>query len=236
MFMKCRKLSSFDIDLPKLTNGFNMFSYCYKLTAFDVDLPKLTESYYMFQGCSALTSFDADLSSLSVARCMFYDCRGLVSFNSNLSKLTDGDGMFGGCSLDTASLKNIADTINTPSKKASITIGINSITPSSYDKQHLNAIAAKNWNVYVNGSAYTPSSTSSVMTLGEDGSEIETPIPYYAKPVNSNENDAQYVDAEGNYYNILGAQFIYGDDLSTYGMFTCLDDAAANMRLTKIVN
>jgi hypothetical protein len=32
----------------------------------------------------------------------------------------------------------------------------------------------------------------------------------------------------------LGGQFIYGDDLSTYGMFTCEDDAAANMGLTKI--
>ena len=64
--------------------------------------------------------------------------------------------------------------------------------------------------------------------------ERETPIPFYAKPVEATEETAQYTDREGNYYNILGAQFIYGDDISTYGMFTCLDDAAANMRLTKI--
>ena len=39
--------------------------------------------------------------------------------------------------------------------------------------------------------------------------------------------------ANGNFFNILGGQFIYGDDLSTYGMFTCEEDAATNMRLTK---
>ena len=50
----------------------------------------------------------------------------------------------------------------------------------------------------------------------------------------SDEQHAQYVDAEGNFYNILGAQFIYGDNLETYGMFTSLEDAAANMRLKKI--
>ena len=72
------------------------------------------------------------------------------------------------------------------------------------------------------------------MTLDEDGNEVETPIPFYAKPLPSDEEHGDYFDSEGNYYNILGAQFIYGDDLSTYGMFTCEEDAAMNMRLTKI--
>lgn len=32
-----------------------------------------------------------------------------------------------------------------------------------------------------------------------------------------------------------GGNYIYGDDISTYGMFTSEEDAAANMRLTKYV-
>lgn len=63
---------------------------------------------------------------------------------------------------------------------------------------------------------------------------IETPIPYYVKPVEVPTFKAKYVGEDGKYYNIVGAQFIYGDDLSTYGMFTCEEDAALNMRLTKI--
>lgn len=73
------------------------------------------------------------------------------------------------------------------------------------------------------------------MTLDEEGNEVETPIPYYAKPIASDEEHAEYIDADGNYFNIMGGQFVYGDDLSTYGMFTCEDDAAANMGLTKYV-
>ena len=70
--------------------------------------------------------------------------------------------------------------------------------------------------------------------MDENGEEITTPIPFYAKPVPATERTANYVDANGNYFDIVGGQFIYGDDLSTYGMFTCEADAAANMRLTKI--
>ena len=75
----------------------------------------------------------------------------------------------------------------------------------------------------------------SILTLtDENGEEITTHIPYYAKPIQTDKEHARYTDEQGNYYNILGGQFIYGDDLSTYGMFTCEEDAAANMRLIKI--
>ena len=81
-------------------------------------------------------------------------------------------------------------------------------------------------------SAYTPTSLTAITTLDENGEERTTPIPFYAKPVEATEESAEYIDAEGNFFNIVGAQFIYGDDLSTYGMFTCEADAAAQMRLT----
>jgi hypothetical protein len=48
------------------------------------------------------------------------------------------------------------------------------------------------------------------------------------------EEEAEYVGQDGKFYRILGGQFIFVSDPDTYGMFTCLEDAAANMRLTKI--
>jgi hypothetical protein len=105
----------------------------------------------------------------------------------------------------------------------------------------------KGWIVFVNSNYYggdedgyygytaSASLASSAMTLDEIGeSEMFNPKPYWAKPVPSDEEHAKYVDSEGNFYNILGAQFIYGDSLETYGMFTSLEDAQAQMRLKKI--
>jgi hypothetical protein len=143
--------------------------------------------------------------------------------------------MFGGCYLDTTSVQHIADTINTPSSKGQIDISIGNSAPNEQEEAAFNKIASKNWTVYVgvNGgrtSQWNPTSLTPI-----DGEETTTPIPFWAKPVQSDEEHAQYVDTEGNYFNILGGNFIYGDDLSTYGMFTCEEDAAANMRLTPYV-
>ena len=95
-------------------------------------------------------------------------------------------------------------------------------------------MVSKGWTVYVNGSSssdmWNPTSLIPI-----DGEEITTTIPFLAKPVPSDEEHAQYTDAQGNFFNILGGQFIYGDDISTYGMFTCEEDAAANMRLTPYI-
>ena len=209
MFFECRNLTSFSSDLSSLTNGGNMFYNCTKLTSFNSDLSSLTEGRYMFDGCSNLTSFNSDLSSL-----------------------TDGNYMFWACKLDTPSVQNIADTINTIN--GTIYIGIGNSTPNTAETTAFNTIASKGWTVYVNGSKYTPTSPAAITTLDENGEEITTPIPFWAKPVLSDEEHAQYTDSEGNFYNILGAQFIYGDDLSTYGMFTSLEDAQAQMRLTNI--
>ena len=187
----------------------------------------------MFVNCSNLESFTSDLSSLNVGYGMFNCCYALTSFNSDLSSLTDGSYMFNYCKLDTASVQNIADNINTPTSKGEIHIGIGKTTPNEQEKEAFNTIASKNWRVYVNGdlgsNIWTPTATTPI-----DGEQTTTPIPFWAKPVQSDEEHAHYVDENGNYYNILGGNFIYGDDLSTYGMFVSEEDAAANMRLTKI--
>ena len=150
--------------------------------------------------------------------------------------------MFDGCKLDTASVQNIADSIKLYNGESyyggTIHIGIGNSEPNEEENAAFEQIAAKGWDVYVNGFRVNgPSCGSccaSLTTLDETGQEITTPIPFWAKPVLSDEQHAQYTDSEGNFYNILGAQFIYGDNLETYGMFTSLEDAAAQMRLKKI--
>ena len=212
----------------------------------------------MFYGCSNLESFNADLSSLTDGSYMFYGCSNLTSFTSDLSNLTNGKDMFYSCKLDTASVQNIADTINAVSVGYEfhiISIGIGNSSPNEQEEAAFNKMADKGWTIYVNGSQFgftccssccsseyggyynyaaSTSLDSSVMTLDETYGEFVAPKPYWAKPVPSDEEHAQYTDSEGNFYNILGAQFIYGDNLENYGMFTSLEDAAANMRLKKI--
>ena len=243
MFALC-PLTSFSSDLSSLTNGNNMFGFC-SFTSFNSNLSNLTNGFEMFWRCTELASFSSDLSSLTNGNGMFENCFNLTSFTSDLPSLTNGFEMFKSCKLDTASVQNIADTIKNVTSLTNgsseedevykvIKFSIGNPIPNDQETAAFNSIAAKGWTVYANSYTYTPSSASSIMTLDELGNEVETPIPYYAKPVPATEKTARYVDANGNFFNILGAQFIYGDDLSTYGMFTCEEDAAANMRLTKI--
>ena len=256
MFAGCSKLSRFTSDLSSLTNGRSMFEWCTNLGIFSYtqlsslangnymfygcialhtftpDLSSLEDGYMMFLLCRNLYSFNSDLSSLEDGRAMFYECSILTQFKSDLSSLTDGDNMFKGCKLNTASIKNISETIAIlPSAgAASIHIGIGNTTPTEEEDAYLSEIHKKNWNVYVNGSsdAYVPATA----TTDETGEIQETPIPFYAKPESTTEEKAKYIDSNGNFYNILGGQFIYVDDPETYGMFLNEEDAAANMGLT----
>ena len=251
MFNGCNNLTSFSSDLPSLTYGHCMFRDCNNLTSFSSDLPSLTDGERMFYHCSKLTSFISDLSSMTDGHGMFEYCTNLTSFTSDLSSLTNGTYMFDECKLDTASVQNIADTIkdvNGLTNNCSegiyteIRIGIGNSSPNTQEDTAFKKIASKGWTVLVNGSEFVSSSCSSccatccasLTTLDETDGEFVAPIPYWAKPVPSVEQHARYVDSEGNFYNILGAQFIYGDNLETYGMFTSEEDAAANMRLKKI--
>ena len=256
MFAGCSALTSFTSDLPSLTDGYSMFAYstlssfssdlssltngsymfhnCWNLTTFTSDLSSLTDGSDMFRYCENLESFSSDLSSLTRGYTMFYDTK-LASFSSDLSSLTDGWSMFTGCLLDTASVQHIADTINTPSSKGRLHIGIGNSTPNEQEEEAFNKIASKNWTVLVGVNGGNPSEWNPTSLIPIDGEEITNPIPFWAKPVQSDEKHAKYVDENGNFFNILGGNFIYGDDLSTYGMFISEEDAAANMRLTPYV-
>lgn len=230
MFYYCYYLDEFNFELPELDSGSSMFYDC-NLKNFKADMPKLTNGRNMFNG-ALLSAFNSNISKVSDGRQMFYQCKNLTSFGSKLSSLTKGDYMFDGCSLDTASVENIAENINTPSTAGVINISIANSTPNTNEVTAFKKIASKNWTVYVNSKSYTYPATSTANTNITD--KDVSIIPFYAKPVISTEEDAHYINADGQYYNILGGQYIYGDDLSTYGMFANEEDAAANMRLTKI--
>jgi len=245
MFYNCGNLTSFTSDLSNLTIGQNMFGCCSQLTSFTSDLSSLTDGSSMFWGCNALTSFTSDLSSLTNGGSMFYNCGNLTTFSSDLSSLTNGYYMFNGCKLDTASVQNISDSIKNVSsvedenyccmQNKTIHIGIGNSEPNEQEIAAFNKMVSKGWSVYVNGSEYTPTSPAAITTLDENGEETTTPVPFWAKPVQTDEEHAKYVDAQGNFFIILGGQFIYGDDISTYGMFTCEEDAATQMRLTPYI-
>ena len=232
MFYCCSNLTTFTSDLNSLTYGYSMFKNCSNLTTFTSDLSSLTNGDSMFAGCTNLTTFTSDLSSLANGWFMFSSCTNFTSFTSDLSSLTKGDDMFRNCKLDTSSVQNIANTIKP--YNGIIHIGIGNSSPNSEENEAFNTMSSKGWTVYVNGSNWNSSPHPFALT-DENGEEPVDVKPFYAKPVPSDEEHARYMDAEGNFFNILGAQFIYGDDISTYGMFINEEDAAANMRLTKIV-
>ena len=115
-----------------------------------------------------------------------------------------------------------------------IHIGIGNTTPTEEEKELLTEIHNKGWQVFVSGNgSYDYSEFVPTAVIPEEG-EMPQIIPFYAKPVESDEEHAEYVGEDGKYYIILGGQFIFVDDPETYGMFVSLEDAAANMRLTKI--
>jgi hypothetical protein len=74
---------------------------------------------------------------------------------------------------------------------------------------------------------------ASAIDITDDNGETITPTMYYYKPVPVSESIAKYVDQEGNYFIIMGGELVFGDDLENYGQFTSVEEAAANMGLTK---
>lgn len=234
------KLTSWKGDLSSLTNGDYMFWACSELTSFTGNLSSLTSGSYMFYSCSELNSFAADssgspvnLGSLTSGSYMFQNCTKLTTFTSDLSSLWFGTFMFGNCKLNTESLIHIAETIRTVANKSTIHIGLGH-TPTEEDTELLTEIHNKGWSVYVGVNGNSPSEFTPTSLIPIDGEETITPIPYWAKPQETDEEHAEYIGEDGKFYIILGGNYIFVDDPETYGLFTSLEDAAANMRLTKI--
>lgn len=243
IFANKNEFKYFHSKLDNLKQGPSMF-YNTSLSEFIIDMPSLFNAYGMFmitpEADPCLTTFIGDLSSLRNAGNMFSGQEKLTTFISDLGSLHYATSMFSMCSLNTESVECIADTICDVLKEDGysgivLDIGIGNEMPSDREIMAFNTIHSKGWNVYVNGSKYTPTEPSAITTTDENGEVRTTPIPFYAKAVEVSEADAEYVDNAGKFYRVLGGQYIYVNDPETYGMFTCLEDAVANMRLTKYV-
>lgn len=262
MFTSCANLTTFESDLSSLERGVSMFEANSNLTTFKSDLSSLVNGYIMFSGCENLTTFEEDLNSLKDGSGMFY-YTPIENFTSSLPSLLSGIAMFGGSdvALTRESLEYIADSINDLAEKGLATKtqdnywlyseeyqdenwriilqyispefrGILSLGIISEDNLDLcQEIANKGWTVLINGSQGIVSPTQSTSL---DDQVTVTPKPYYAKPVLSDEKRGRYINANGEYFNIIGGNTIIGADLSSFGMFTSLQDAIANMGLSKV--
>lgn len=246
------KITAFSSELPRLEDGMTMFEQC-TFSQLHKDLPSLTNGARMFRACAQMQSFVGDLSALQTGYQMFQNCQSLTEIITNLNSLTNGYQMFTNCKLNTKSLIHIADTIKDvrgmePTIDGSdhmvtyddlcfsLDLGIANSEPTQEEIELLNEIHDKGWDVRVNGSSYTPSAASAVMTLDDPEGQVQPNIkPFYAKAVRVDKELANYVNANGEYFDIVGGQFLFVNDPETYGMFTCEEDAAMNMGLTPYV-
>lgn len=179
---------------------------------------------------------------------------GLKKFRGVLPSLQCGYNMFTYCKLDEDSIMVIADTINDIREIKENNswdpviqqpaMGLGGYLNIDYDSsicdakkvdEYCTEIMNKGWTVFLNGTLQTTDEgIEGIATTDENGTTTVTPVPYYYKSKEVPKEYAEWTDGE-KYYIILGAQKVFGDDISTYGMFTCEADAAAQMRLTKIV-
>lgn len=107
------QFENWNIDLPSLESGYNMFSSRY-----------VSEEETVYP---ALVSFESDLSALINGNNMFKDCINLKHFNAPLPSLENGFDMFTNCKLDAESAMFIAESLPYyPETEAQfITLGIN---------------------------------------------------------------------------------------------------------------
>lgn len=251
MFGLCTNLETFAGNLDSLINGESMFAYSSKLHQFSAKIPKIRTAVSMFNGCN-LSSFVQDLPELVCGAAMFNGNSNFTSFIGDLQSLQTGFLMFSGCKLDEQSFIVISDSIKDLRNfqqwdPAILRLGaevgtfIGGVMHLSYDSSSTDTdvileccdrMAEKGWTVYLNDIVQTPNNGAIETTsLVEEEGPAKTVTPVYYKPVECNKKYANWTNGE-KYYILLGGKFIFGDDISTYGMFTSVDEAAANMGLT----
>ena len=248
MFGGCEKLSTFNIDnLDMLHEGGAMLCYC-NIEEFNYDLPSLEDGSVMFRD-TPLKTFTSSLPSLLAGYYMFKGCKLdknsiLMIADSIKDLVASGHAIKNGNSW---SYVDDTDMWRTSIMSAMISKSYRGILHISFDsnglteddineiKEYCQEIADKGWTVYVTGSDMNDTVISPVSTLSlEDEMITNAPIPFYAKPIEVSEEEAEYTDNNGKYYVINGGHYIFGDDISSYGMFLDIEDAALNMGLTKI--
>lgn len=99
MFYYCTSLASCSTQsFPELTQGAKMFYYCDDLKTIDTTFPKLQNANEMYRGCTLLSKITGSnkFPNLTSARYMFRDCVNFVpSFDdTSFPLLEDGQCMF----------------------------------------------------------------------------------------------------------------------------------------------
>lgn len=96
-YYRGNSLAEWDIDMPMLENGQNMFYYCSKLVSFESDTRSLEDGGNMFGYCTSLREFSANLGNMTKGGGMFVSCTSMESWNIDMPKLEDGLAMFASC-------------------------------------------------------------------------------------------------------------------------------------------
>lgn len=99
MFYYCTSLASCSTQsFPELTQGNRMFYYCDGLRSIDTTFPKLQNANEMYRGCTLLSGITVSnkFPNLTSARFMFRDCTNFVpNFDdTSFPQLEDGFAMF----------------------------------------------------------------------------------------------------------------------------------------------
>ena len=237
-------LESFSSDLSSLVSGYVMFSKTHKrgytishYKLVDGVRTKVTEHFR----AEGLTSFSGDLGSLQGAWGMFgngadvtYETEeGVTETTKNITPLDEQSVMIIADTIkDLNGFTDWNDIVNS-AQRGIIHIGYDSeVCDAANIEEYCTEIMNKGWTVYLNGTVQTTDEgIEGAVTTDEDGTITVTPVPYYCKPLEVEQKEAEWTDGE-KYYIILGAQKVFGDDLSTYGMFTSIENAAMNMGFT----
>lgn len=85
MFEYCDELSSFTIELPKLTDGEHVFYGCTNLKSFTSKLPKLTNGFGMFEDCKL------DKPSVINILTSIPQCKSCISISTGYDYTKDED-------------------------------------------------------------------------------------------------------------------------------------------------
>lgn len=150
-FYGCSNLSDISgAGFSLAQNCSYMFDGCTSLTTIsNANFEYAEVCYNMFAGCKKLTSTGtASFNGLIRARYMFSGCSKLENITSmRLELLEEAAFMFKGCILNLASVKHIANNINTV-QKSSITLGINAELQGNTElATALETIRSKGWTI-----------------------------------------------------------------------------------------
>ena len=263
MFADCTNLTTFESDLSSISQGSWMFSNCNNMTTFANDLSSLENGWGMFQVCTNLTTFVSDLSSLKSGSAMFHSCKldvqsfihiaetinnlqekGLATRENENEPWTYSDSSLawaskcveydsrGGCDFE----PTIGDYLSIDgTRRGKLTLYYNpEYKEGSKELEEIlsltKEISDKGWTVQLD--CIEEENTENVSTTS--GQKTKKPVVHWYKPVSSNEKYGSYMNANGEYFDIVGGRYIFGDDMSTYGQFTSLKQAEQAMGLTKV--